>query len=483
MPPGRIYRDYSTDDPPFRTPSIKRDEEKPLPSSPRTVISIARHDNESYDPTSSSEDEYYGAGIAHTTNGHRAVPHWQDTSAVEPVLHQDQLGSAHDSAAPSVQRQRSPLPTAPSFGSQDVSRASSDRVATSIASRMPEFFSQTVFHSVLHNPTIAHQLLKFAQTRLCGENLEFLARVDKYYHLLDEVSKSIHGIHTEFLSQDAPSQINLEQRQLQKVQSQLKASLSSNLPALESIFVDAQSEIEKLVYHDIYPKFVRRQMSISAARALGTDRTKYGGLGDCFVLTDPRKADNPIVFASEGFVKVTGYTRNEIIPRNCRFLNSQHTDRSAVKRLSTAIYKREESVELLLNHRKNGEPFWNLLYVAPLFDDRGSLVFYLGGQIDCSTAVHSASDVLRILAQSEDTQEELPSRGHAAPPVQPLAKTSRRSLFSAFRTPSKSQVSLRPAGMEHTLMEEDQPLDSQVRKFYTAYSNVRPNLPFHLPRY
>ncbi len=348
---------------------------------------------------------------------------------------------------------------------------------------MPEFFSQTVFHSVLHNPTIAHQLLKFAQTRLCGENLEFLARVDKYYHLLDEVSKSIHGIHTEFLSQDAPSQINLEQRQLQKVQSQLKASLSSNLPALESIFVDAQSEIEKLVYHDIYPKFVRRQMSISAARALGTDRTKYGGLGDCFVLTDPRKADNPIVFASEGFVKVTGYTRNEIIPRNCRFLNSQHTDRSAVKRLSTAIYKREESVELLLNHRKNGEPFWNLLYVAPLFDDRGNLVFYLGGQIDCSTAVHSASDVLRILAQSEDTQEELPSRGHAAPPVQPLAKTSRRSLFSAFRTPSKSQVSLRPAGMEHTLMEEDQPLDSQVRKFYTAYSNVRPNLPFHLPRY
>ncbi len=50
--------------------------------------------------------------------------------------------------------------------------------------------------------------------------------------------------------------------------------------------------------------FVRHQMGVSAAKALGSDQSKYGGLGDCFVLTDPTKADNPIVFASDGFVKV-----------------------------------------------------------------------------------------------------------------------------------------------------------------------------------
>lgn len=76
------------------------------------------------------------------------------------------------------------------------------------------------------------------------------------------------------------------------------------------------------------------------------------------------KADNPIVVASDGFVKVTGYTRPEIIPRNCRFLQGSHTDRVPIRRLKVAIEERRESVELILNYKKNGEPFWNLLYVG-----------------------------------------------------------------------------------------------------------------------
>ena len=76
------------------------------------------------------------------------------------------------------------------------------------------------------------------------------------------------------------------------------------------------------------------------------------------------KADNPIVFASDGFIKVTGYTRQDIIPRNCRFLQGKYTDQSAAHRLRQAIDANQESVELLLNYRKTGEPFWNLLYVG-----------------------------------------------------------------------------------------------------------------------
>ncbi len=76
------------------------------------------------------------------------------------------------------------------------------------------------------------------------------------------------------------------------------------------------------------------------------------------------KADNPIIAASDGFVKVTGYSRSDIIPRNCRFLQGRHTDKSSVQRLKAAIEGREESVELLLNYKKNGDPFWNLLYVS-----------------------------------------------------------------------------------------------------------------------
>lgn len=77
-----------------------------------------------------------------------------------------------------------------------------------------------------------------------------------------------------------------------------------------------------------------------------------------------RKADNPIVFASDGFVKVTGYSRPEIIPRNCRFLQGLQTDRPPIERLKQGIADRRESVELILNYKKNGDPFWNLLYVG-----------------------------------------------------------------------------------------------------------------------
>ena len=77
-----------------------------------------------------------------------------------------------------------------------------------------------------------------------------------------------------------------------------------------------------------------------------------------------RKADNPIVFASDGFVNVTGYSRSEVVPRNCRFLQGNYTDRNATRRLKASIDAREETVELLLNYKKNGEPFWNLLYVG-----------------------------------------------------------------------------------------------------------------------
>ncbi|KAK3671295.1 hypothetical protein LTR78_008755 [Recurvomyces mirabilis] len=227
----------------------------------------------------------------------------------------------------------------------------------STGSRMPEFFGQTVFQTVLHNPTIAHQLLRFAQSRLCGENLEFLDRVTKYQSLLADVSKAVYEIHKDFIASSAPTQINVAESVLLQVNKEMKSALTSTIPAMEAIFSTAQTDIERLVYTDIYPNFVRYQMSVSAAKALGGDRGKYAGLGDCFVLTDPSRADNPIMFASDGFVKVTGYQRNEIIPRNCRFLQGRHTERAAVKRLKDSIDKRHESVELLLNHKKNGEPF------------------------------------------------------------------------------------------------------------------------------
>ncbi|KIW66816.1 hypothetical protein PV04_06110 [Phialophora macrospora] len=352
-----------------------------------------------------------------------------------------------------------------------VSRASQHtNLTTTSASRLPDFFAPEVFQVVLHNPTTSHQLLKFSQSRLCGENMAFLDKVDKYNSLLNEVAKSMFEIHRDFISVNADNQINIPETLLIKVNRDLKTALASTLPKLETVFVDSQNEIERLVAMDIYPRFVRHQMTVSASKALAGDRAKYAGLGDCFVLTDPAKADNPIVYASDGFVRVTGYARNEIIPRNCRFLQCRNTDMSAVKRLREAVHARQESVELLLNQKKSGEPFWNLLYTTPLFDATGNVVFFLGGQINCSTTIHSTSDVLKVLAQTNETDKN-PVDGL----MSPEASKNSSSLRTKFKNPFRSKTMLEPhrqPGMEDGLLNkiEKMNLRKQMDAFYSAYS-------------
>lgn len=174
------------------------------------------------------------------------------------------------------------------------------------STRLPDFFGHGVFKTALHNPTISHQLLRYARARLAGESIEFLARVTQYHAMLTDVRSAIASIHKDFISGSAEQPINLDSAARDSVNQETRSALLDSLPALGAVFVKAQSDIERLVYSDIYPHFVRHAMSMSAARALGSNRHKYAGLGDCFVLTDPSKADNPIVFASDGFVAVTG---------------------------------------------------------------------------------------------------------------------------------------------------------------------------------
>lgn len=100
------------------------------------------------------------------------------------------------------------------------------------------------------------------------------------------------------------------------------------------------------------------------------------------LITDPRKADNPIVFANAAFSRLTGFEEKEILGRNCRFLQGPETDRRSVAEIREAI-QAPRPIELeLLNYKKDGTPFWNRLLVSPVFDDDGVLTYFFASQFD-----------------------------------------------------------------------------------------------------
>ena len=103
---------------------------------------------------------------------------------------------------------------------------------------------------------------------------------------------------------------------------------------------------------------------------------------DGVVVTDPNRADNPIIYTNPAFLRIAGYSVHEVIGFNCRFLQGADTDPQAIAQLREAIRERRELKIDILNYRKNGQPFWNELKIAPVFSDEGDLLYFVGIQTD-----------------------------------------------------------------------------------------------------
>ncbi|ESY86109.1 PAS sensor protein [Mesorhizobium sp. LNHC220B00] len=102
------------------------------------------------------------------------------------------------------------------------------------------------------------------------------------------------------------------------------------------------------------------------------------------IITDPRRQDNPIVFANEAFLRLTGYERDEVLGRNCRFLQGPESDKEAIAQIRAAIADETDISVDILNYRKDGSTFWNALYISPVSNDKGELQFFFASQLDVS---------------------------------------------------------------------------------------------------
>ncbi|CAN0017804.1 unnamed protein product [Heterosigma akashiwo] len=118
-----------------------------------------------------------------------------------------------------------------------------------------------------------------------------------------------------------------------------------------------------------------------------------------FTVSDPSLPDNPIVYASQGFLDLTGYRMDQILGRNCRFLQGPGTDRKAVEIIRKGVQEGRDMSVCLLNYKADGTPFWNQFFVAPLRDANDQIVNFVGVQCEVR---EMSSDRLR------DTLKKMP---------------------------------------------------------------------------
>ncbi len=104
------------------------------------------------------------------------------------------------------------------------------------------------------------------------------------------------------------------------------------------------------------------------------------------VIADHRQPDDPIIYCNAAFERMTGYSRNEVVGRNCRFLQTPDAvNTDARRRIRDTLQRGTSCRVLLVNQRRNGETFWNELVLSPVTDD-GVITHYIGIQSDVTQA-------------------------------------------------------------------------------------------------
>ena len=144
------------------------------------------------------------------------------------------------------------------------------------------------------------------------------------------------------------------------------------------------------------------------------------------VVTDMRQPDNPIIYVNQGFKTLTGYDEDEILGRNCRFLQrhpdgTMDNDQAAVRAIREAVKHGRYARVVLRNYRKSGEMFWNELYLTPIEDDNGDVRYFVGVQNDITERVQLNQSLERrveertnALKEQRDELEHAKERAEAA---------------------------------------------------------------------
>ncbi|WAR61253.1 hypothetical protein PtB15_13B506 [Puccinia triticina] len=189
-----------------------------------------------------------------------------------------------------------------------------------------------------------------------------------------------------------------------------------NLAHSSQVLVASRQHLLESLYNDTFKQFITSKLLEITKMKLrsGVDEKTCKGLGDSFVVSNPRLRDNPVVMVSPSFSATTGHERNSIIGMNCRFLQGPGTSPQSIQRLRQALKQGLPCVELLLNYKADGTPFYCLLSIIPLFDGKGYLSYYIGGQINVTDELRN-NQIMSLISQTNSAPEKITSADFQLP--------------------------------------------------------------------
>jgi len=187
-------------------------------------------------------------------------------------------------------------------------------------------------------------------------------------------------------------------------------------------------------------------------------------------IADLQQPDEPLVYANEGFQRITGYDQETIVGQNCRFLQGEETDPETVERMRSAIDDRESVQLVVRNYRKDGTPFWNEITMAPIPTDAGRIRYYVGFQQDVSERIEHAEelttqrDSLEVLNElvRHDIRNDLQVIMGSAELLEDGADPAQREHLDVIRNSAQHAVTLTQMAREmadvHLATAETEPI-------------------------
>jgi PAS domain S-box-containing protein len=191
------------------------------------------------------------------------------------------------------------------------------------------------------------------------------------------------------------SEVRQAQEVLRAANEQLEDKVRERVAALADATSRLQREVDERRAIEVE---LREQVERSALLAAAIENDNSG-----ITIADASDPDLPLIYANAAFTKITGYTREEVVGRNCRFLSGDDTDPAARRQLREAIAAGEPIRIELRNRRKNGESFWNQLTIFPVRNDAGEVRYFVGSQIDVSDRHAAESERAELQARMAES--------------------------------------------------------------------------------